>query len=421
MRIVVVGAGIIGLATAFELDRRGHDVVVFDPEPAFGASRAAAGMLAAVTERTWGQDALAPLLAASAERYPAFVDALERATGRRVGYRRTATMALGVDAADRAALAELAALHGDRAERVTGSRARDLEPALGPAVSGGVLVQGDHQVDPRRVTAALRETLGARVRRETVVAVRGRSDARDRAGFGEGPGFGDRAGFDDRAGFGDRAGVELASGERVPADAVVVAAGLATGRIRGIPALPLRPVWGDILRLRVPERLRPLLTHTVRALVRGESVYLVPREDGELVLGATVREGGVEGVQAGGVLALLRDAERILPGIAECELVEVLARARPGSPDAIPLLGTASAGVVIATGFDRHGVLLTPLGAALAADLAEGRPIDPDVAAALDPFRFAAAPEPLRSALAGALAGAGALPDLSAPPQEGRR
>ncbi|MGN7861106.1 glycine oxidase ThiO [Microbacterium sp. 22303] len=364
MRIIVVGAGIIGLASASELLRRGHEVTVFDPLPAAGASRAAAGMLAPTTELTWGQDVLHPLLAEAAARYPAFVSALEERTGLGTGHRRTATLALGVDAADRATLAELAALGGGAVRRITGSEARELEPALAPAVSGGLLVSEDHQVDPRRVTAALLAELGSRVRLEAVAAV------------------------EREAGSGRATGVRSASGERAPADEVLVAAGLGAARIGGVPRLPLRPVWGDILRLRVPDGIRPLLTHTVRGLVRGSAVYLVPREDGELVLGATVREGGVEGVQAGGVLALLRDAERIVPGIAECEVVEVLARARPGSPDAVPLLGRVAPGLVVATGFDRHGVLLTPLAAELGADLVEGRDVAPAFSAALDPFRF---------------------------------
>jgi len=364
MRIIVVGAGIIGLASASELLRRGHEVTVFDPVPAAGASRAAAGMLAPTTELAWGQDVLHPLLAAAAARFPDFIAALEERTGLGTGHRRTATLALGIDAADRATLAELAMLRGDAVRRITGSEARRLEPALAPAVSGGLLVCEDHQVDPRRVTAALLTELGSRVRLEAVAAV------------------------EREPGSGRATGIRSASGERAAADEVLVAAGLGATLIDGVPRLPLRPVWGDILRLRVPDAIRPLLTHTVRGLVRGSAVYLVPREDGELVLGATVREGGVEGVQAGGVLALLRDAERILPGVAECEVVEVLARARPGSPDAVPLLGRVAPGLVVATGFDRHGVLLTPLAAELGADLIEGRDVAPTFSAAMDPFRF---------------------------------
>ncbi|GAT72354.1 glycine oxidase ThiO [Microbacterium sp. HM58-2] len=368
MRIAVIGAGIIGLATADELVRRGHDVAVCDPRPAGGASHAAAGMLAHAAEAAWGQEALMPLMAASAARYPGFVARLAASAGHAVGHRVDGTLSVGVDAADRealAALAELQRAHGLPAERVTGSAAREREPALGPAVTSAVLTVDDHQVDPRQVTAALLTVLGDRVRPESVDAVIRTAGA--------------------------ATGIRLASGMEIEADAVVVAAGLGSAAIEGVPSLPLRPVWGDILRLRIPEGLRPLLTLTVRAQVRGRSVYLVPRDDGTVVLGASVREGGVEGVQAGSVLALLRDADTVVPGIGECEIVEMLARPRPGSPDAVPLLGRVSPGLVVSTGFDRHGVLLTPLAAEVGADLAEGRDVDAALLSAMDPRRFAAA------------------------------
>lgn len=392
MRIVVIGAGIVGLATAFTLTERGHDVIVLDPDPAGGASRAAAGMLAAVTETEWAQDALHPLMREAADVYPAFIARLTAAAGRAVGYRETATLAVAVDAADRETLTRLAILQqqgGADVERVTGSRARELESSLGPAVSSAMRIAEDHQVDPRQVTAALLSVLGERVRREQVVRIT--MDAADapaprpaRTGTTTAP-----------------RRVHLASGDAISADAVVAATGL--GQVEGVPALPVRPVWGDILRLRVPEALRPLLTHTVRALVRGRSVYLVPREDGTLVVGASVREGGVAGVQAGGVLALLRDAQTVVPGIEECEVIEMIARPRPGSPDATPLIGIVEPRLIVANGFDRHGVLLAPLGARLVAGLIEGHAIDPAVDAAVHPSRFGPAnPRP-------------ALPDLTPP------
>lgn len=365
MRITVIGAGIIGLATAEELLQRGHDVIVLDPAPATGASFAAAGMLAHAAEAVWGQDALIPLMSASAERYPGLVTRLVAAAGLPVGYRAGGTLSVGVDGADRetlAALVDLQRAHGLAAERMTGSAAREREPALGPAVTSAVTTYADHQIDPRQVMAALLSLLGDRVRRESVSAV-------IRAGAAV-------------------TGVVLSSGERIGADVVVVAAGLSTAAIEGIPSLPLRPVWGDILRLRVPESQRPQLATTIRAQVRGRSVYLVPREDGTVVIGASAREGGVAGVQLGSVLTLLRDAQAIVPGIGECEIVEMVARPRPATPDAIPLLGCIEPGLVISTGFDRHGVLLAPLGAETGADLVEGRPVEAALLVAMNPLRF---------------------------------
>lgn len=369
MRIAVIGAGIIGLATAEELVRRGHDVIVSDPEPANGASLAAAGMLAHAAEAVWGQDALIPLMVASSQRYPGFAARLAAAGGRTLGHRVDGTLSVGVDSADRetlAALLDLQRAHGLPAERMTGSAARECEPALGPAVTSAVRTRADHQIDPRLVTAALLSMLGGRVRRDRAVAV----TSSDRG----------------------LTGILLASGERIEAEAVVVAAGLGASGIDGVPPLPLRPVWGDILRLRVPETLRPLLTRTVRAQVRGRPVYLVPRDDGTVVVGASVREGGVAGVHAGSVLALLRDAETVVPGIAECEIIEMLARPRPGSPDAVPLIGLVGPGLLVSTGFDRHGVLLAPLAAEIGADLIERRPAPEGIVSAVDPRRFGHTP-----------------------------
>ena len=402
MRIAVIGAGIIGLATAWELVRRGHDVAVFDPAPATGASRAAAGMLASVAEVVWGQPTLYPLMTASVERYPEFARWLEADAGHGVGYRTNPTLVIGAEAADRDALLGLSGLQsslGMGVERLAPSQARRLEPALTPSIAGAVRIAGDHQIDPRQVTAALLEVLGDRVRRERVAAVVRGGDAEAGAGD-DGTGFplrhgseGGARGYEPEGGAGPDAparttGIRLESGEVVAADQVLACPGLSAASIEGLPELPLRPVWGDILRLGVPDRLRPLVTHTVRGLVHGRPVYVVPRADGSLVLGATSREDGLAGVQAGGVLALLRDAERLVPGVAECEIREMLARPRPGTPDDVPLVGRLDAGLVVSTGYFRHGVLLAPLAAELGADLVEGRPIDGAAAAALDPFRF---------------------------------
>lgn len=372
MRITVIGAGIIGLATAAELLRRGHEVQVVDPDPANGASHAAAGMLAAVTEVAWGQDALHPLMSESANRYPAFVSRLERMTGHDLGYRATPTLSVGVDAADRETLAQLRELQrglGMKVESLTGSEAREREPALGPAVTTAMLVADDHQIDPRRVTSALLAHLGDRVREERASQV-----MRDEEKV---------------------SGVLLGTGEQLDADVVVAAAGLGVRDLVGLPALPLRPVWGDIVRVRVPQSQQPLLTSTVRALVHGRAVYIVPRADGSAVIGASVREGGAEGVQVAGVATLLQDASRIVPGLAECEIIDLTARPRPASPDAVPMLGRTEPGLVISTGYDRHGILLAALAADLGADLAEGRDIDAAMAAVLDPLRFGAAAQPL--------------------------
>jgi len=198
-------------------------------------------------------------------------------------------------------------------------------------------------------------------------------------------------------------GVRLSRGVMVAAGGALLPPGAALAAIDGLPAgarPPLRPVHGDILRARLPDGAPPLLERTVRGLVHGVPVYLVPRADGTVVVGATSREDGLTGAAAGGVFRLLRDAQALVPGVADLELVEVMARARPGTPDDVPCLGRARArdggpvpGLVVSTGYFRHGVLLTPLAARLAAQLVTGASgADPAADAAhlatADPQRF---------------------------------
>jgi glycine oxidase len=150
--------------------------------------------------------------------------------------------------------------------------------------------------------------------------------------------------------------------------------------------VPVRPVGGQILRLRGDN---PLIEQTVRALVRGRAVYLVPLRDAGLIVGATVEEKGYRSqVTAGGVYELLRDAIEVVPGLAEWELSETLVRFRPGTPDNAPILGlTDLPGLILATGHYRNGVLLTPVTADAIADLVATGAV-PDVAAGFGPDRF---------------------------------
>ncbi|KUN39228.1 glycine oxidase [Streptomyces longwoodensis] len=377
--VLVVGGGIIGLVTAWRAAQRGFTTAVLDPGPGGGAAQVAAGMLAAVTELHHGEQTLLALNLASAHRYPEFVAELTDLTGHDPGYRRSGTLAVALDADDRAHLRELHALQresGLASEWLSGRECRRLEPLLAPGVRGGLRVDGDHQVDPRRLAAALVaacERAGVTFHREWAERL---TVVRERA-----------------AGAVTRTGTELA------ADQVVLAAGSLSGRLAGVPRdvlPPVRPVKGQVLRLTVPERAAPFLTRTVRAVVRGSHVYLVPRENGELVVGATSEEQGWDTtVTAGGVYELLRDAHELVPGITELPLTETRAGLRPGSPDNAPLLGPSYLdGLLLATGHYRNGVLLTPVtGDALAHALATGDL--PEEARPFTPRRFTAAPAAL--------------------------
>ena len=357
-RVHIVGGGVIGLACAWELSRHGHDVTVVAPAPGRdGASWVAAGMLAPVTEVQFGESALTALLLEGARLWPEFARSLEAAAGVAIGYDPTGTVTVALDASDRASLDDLLAYQhslGLRAHRCSASECRRLVPALSPALRGGIEVPGDHQVDNRALLAAL----GAACRGAGVAIVESTVSAVD-----PGP------------------VLVLADGRRLRPDHVVLAAGTGLASIAGLSAsgLPdVRPVKGHILRLAPPEGTAPLLPRTVRGLVRGRSVYLVPRRDGSVVVGATVEERGDDtAVRAGAVHELLSDARAIVPGIDELELREAAAGLRPATPDNMPRIGwTAIDGVVAAVGHYRNGILLAPLTAAAVVDLLGRRPVE---------------------------------------------
>jgi glycine oxidase len=348
MRVVVAGGGLIGLVVAWRAAQRGLSVTVVDDAPGRGASLAAAGMLAPVTEVGYGEEALLALGRASLRRFPDFVAEVEAASGIDVGLRTSGTVAVGFDADDMAALDELHGFQrelGLHAERLTARAARVREPSLSPRIRGALHVPADHSVDGRALHAGLHAAAvaaGVTLFESTVDSVRVE---------------------DGRA-----TGVRLAGTAELDADVVVVALGAWSASLPGVPPLPVRPVKGQILRLR---GAAGLLTGTVRALVRGRPVYLVPYDKDGLIVGATVEDRGFDDrVTAGAVYELLRDAIEVVPGVTELELVETLARWRPGTPDNAPLLGaTRLPGLVVATGHYRNGVLLAPVTGDAIADL----------------------------------------------------
>jgi glycine oxidase len=364
----VVGGGAIGLGIAWRAALAGMTVTLVDEAPGRGASWAAAGMLAPVTEVHYGEQALLQLNLAAAARWPGFAAELEEASGRPVGYRPAGTLAVARDADDNAALEDLYQFQlrcGLEVERLRSRECRQLEPGLAPSIRGGVLAPGDHQVDNR----ALVEALLAACQRAGVRLVEARATGLTVEG--------------DRV-----TGVVLAGGERLTAGMVVLAAGCWSGGLGGLAGevlAPVRPVKGQLLYLRGPAD-RPLCSRNVRGL----EVYVVPRGDGRVVVGATVEEQGFDTrVTAGAVHDLLRAAMELLPDAAELELVETVVGLRPGSPDNAPLLGPAGPeGLVVATGHYRNGILNTPTTADTIAELLATGQV-PEMIAPFSPGRFA--------------------------------
>jgi glycine oxidase len=362
----VVGGGVIGLSIAWRAASAGLDITVLDPDPGRGASWVAAGMLAPVTEAHYGEESLLTLNLASAAAWPAFAAELAGAGGVDPRYHPCGTLATARDGDDLAALEHLRRYQeglGLDTERLRSRECRRLEPALAPGVRGGVLVRGDHQVDTRRLVPALLAACrraGVEVRAARAVAVDGPT-------------------------------VVLPDDELVTGDVAVLTAGAwagAPGLLAAGAALPVRPVKGQVVRLRSADG-RPLLSRVIRGL----EIYLVPRPDGELVLGATMEERGFDTtVTAGAVAELLRAAIELVPSIDDLEWVEARAGLRPGTPDNAPLIGaTATEGVVVAAGHHRNGILLTPVTASAVVELLTTGAV-PEVAAPFSPTRFAEVP-----------------------------
>lgn len=367
---VIVGGGICGLSIGWRLAQAGRPVTVADRGTAGrGATWAAAGMLAAQVEAEHGEEWLLPLLLESRAMWAEFAGELERASGMAVGYRTEGTLVVALDRDDREALEHrydyLSGL-GLHLDKLSGHRARRLEPALSPAVTGAIFSPLDHQVDNRAVAEALRAAFlaaGGTLLENTevveIVTVAGRA-----------------------------AGVRFDEGD-IAAEAVVVAAGAWSRNIGGLPEAlrpPVRPLKGQMLAVAMPGGA-PLIEH----VVWGPDVYMAPRRDGRLIIGATVEEMGFDvSMTAGGVYELLRRAWETLPGIYDLPLIESWAGLRPASRDDAPILGpTAMPGLVMATGHHRNGILLAPITAeAVAAYLLGG-----EVTPAIAPFtldRFAA-------------------------------
>jgi glycine oxidase len=371
--VAVVGAGVIGLAVGWRLAQRGLDVVVLEraAEPARETSSVAAGMLAPISETVATELALMRLGLASVRAYPAFVAELEDATGMDTGYLRCGTLLAARDSDEAEALGRELMLRERfdlSVQRLRASEARRLEPALAPTLRLALDVPDDHAIDPRKLTAALARALtrtGGELRVDAPVA--------------------------EVATGGERvSGVRLANGEALAAEHVVIAGGVWSNEIGGLPneaTVPIHPVKGQILRLHDPSG-PGLLTRVVRFT----GGYLVPRGDGRYVLGATMEERGFDTtVTAGAMFELLRDASELLPSVTELVIDEFSAGLRPATPDNAPAIGPgALAGLHCATGHFRHGILLTPITAEIVCAGIAGEDAG-DLAAEFAPTRFASA------------------------------
>ncbi len=363
--VAIIGAGVVGLGIAWRLAARGVEVVVFDKGAAgAGATHAAAGMLAACAEAEPGEEALVALGRDSQARWPAFADELQQASGIDVELRREGTLVIALTADDQARLFH----HLEFQKRldlplqwISAAETRRREPHLAGKLAGAVFSPEDHQVDNRKLAAALAvaaSAAGARIHEhQPVAAISSQGRRVD--------------------------GLVLADGRKHAADVVVLAAGAwSRGIARSIADMapqslpPVRPIKGQMLALRM-DKAAPLVRH----VIWGPGIYLVPRLDGRLIVGATVEEKGFDSsLTAGGLLTLLEAAWRAVPAIEELPIDEMWVGHRPGSRDDAPILGPAPLdGLIYATGHHRNGILLAPVTADTIARLVLDGTLDPAI------------------------------------------
>ncbi|MEX1184736.1 MAG: glycine oxidase ThiO, partial [Gemmatimonadota bacterium] len=352
--VVVVGAGVIGCSIARELARRGAGVIVLERDvPGRGATWAAGGMLSPLTEASEG----GPLLELGDESlrlYPAFAAALLGETGIDVEYRTGGKLEASLHGADAGLRSFAASPLAARFESVLmdGDAARRLEPSLSAHVTAAVLVERDHRINNRllaEATSAAARSAGAVLRTGCAVeALLIREGA--------------------------VTGVRLASGEEIDAGTVVLAAGAWSAKLEGLPRrLPVVPVRGQMFAVDTHAAAWP---HALPGRVLAAAdCYIIPREDGRLVIGATVEHAGfAAGPTPYGIAALLTAAIAVVPAVAELPLVETWSGFRPGTPDDLPIIGADAdvRGLIYATGHYRNGILLAPITAHCIAALLSG-------------------------------------------------
>ena len=363
--VAIIGAGVCGLGIGWRLASAGCPVDVFDRgEAGRGTSWAAAGMLAACAEVEPGEERLFALNRASQEMWPAFARELEQVTGIDLGYRDDGTLIAALTRDDLEQLRftiDLQRRLGLDTVWLTAAETREREPHLRPGIAGGLLCPEDHQVENRQLALALRAAFlaaGGRLHEHCEVA---RVEV-----------HGGRA-----------TGLRIGDREHA-ADIVVVAAGPWSRSVPGLPEQarpPVRPIKGQMLALRMDLKA-PLIRHVLWA----PKIYLVPRNDGRLIIGATVEERGYDDqLTAGGILSILEAAWRAVPAIEELPVVEMWAGFRPGSRDDAPILGPGPIkGLVYATGHHRNGILLAPV----TADVVSRYILTGDMPALAAPFAF---------------------------------
>ena len=362
--IVIVGGGVSGLAIGWRLAQAGETVTVFERNKAgMESTWAAAGMLAPQIEAEYGEEMLLPLALASHKLWPDFAKELIAETGIPIDYREEGTIQVSLDRDEQEQLDNrfiFLSRNQLEVEKLSAYEVRRLEPHISRAVTGGIYSPQDHQVDNRALAVALKiafEKAGGILREQCSV---------------------EEIVIDKDCVTGI-----VVNGRKIKVDHVVVAAGAWSRNIPGIPDVlrpPVRPLKGQMLALEMPASA-PLITHVIwgpgNSIV--SNVYLAPKSDGRLIVGATVEEMGFDKrMTGGGLLEILRAAWEVLPGIYDLPVIDSWSGLRPASRDDAPILGSSGiSGLTYATGHHRNGILLSPITASeISSYIIEGKKSD---------------------------------------------
>ena len=345
--IIIIGGGVIGLGIGWQLTKSGVSVTIYDSgEAGRAASWAAAGMLAPLAEAHTEEPELLKLGCESLVLYPQWVSELESDAEMSVGFRDEGTHIVGLESDDTHQLKHLYQAQqqlGLSVNWLSGGEVREIESALSPRVSAAIQCESDYQVDNRLMVTALKSAYlrnGGVLHENNPIEKIHVENCQVQ-------------GIETREGF-------------HRGDMVILSAGCWSSQIDGIPDSirpPVRPVKGQMMALQMEDGISiNSVIRTVRARYPTD-VYLVPRTDGRLIIGATSEEMGYDTrLTVGGMFELLRGAWEVVPGVYELPILESWAGLRPGSRDNAPILGkTPIENLIYATGHYRNGILLSPI------------------------------------------------------------
>ena len=342
LQVGVIGGGVAGLSVAFRLARHGHEVAIYDPHPAMGSSWAAAGMLAPASEANFSEIALLRLMQHSNELWPEFAAEIEKVSGIMVDLRSDGTIIIGYepnDGRDLERMAEFQRELGIEVTRLTRSQLKELEPEIGGPFPFAAMIDSDIQLDNRSLMNSLiraNESLGVSIFRKAVTSLKN----------------------DDSGNY----AMILDDNSEVRYEIVIVAPGAYLSDISGLPDVvtkSIKPVKGQILRVKATSPR--LLRHVIRSKTFGKTLYMVPRNNGEIVIGATQEEVGFDTTaKVRPIAEMLTNAALLLPGIGEADFSEHIVRFRPGSFDNSPIVGRwEDSNLFLCLGHFRHGILLS--------------------------------------------------------------